>query len=254
MALEKIGFIGFGKMGSAIAKGLAKQGRTIFAYDPIAKCVDSEYYQSFDEVVKNSDLIILATKPQYICESIEKALPLISSNQIILSIAAGVTLEQMLLSAQKKVPLIRSMPNLPASVGKGVFALCYDDIILNDTQKEEVTELFSSIGTALVLKEEEIDAFTGLVGCGPGFVFHLMEGFYQAAVTMGFSHAQARELTVQTFDGSSELAKQETLSFYDLKQAVCSPKGVTIMGVNHLEEKAVNSAITNAILIAAKKK
>ncbi len=253
MTIGKIGFIGFGKMGSAIAKGLANQGKTIYAYDPIKEYVENEYYQSFEEVIKKSDLIILATKPQYICESIEKALPFISKNQIILSIAAGISMQEMLDTADKKVAIIRSMPNLPASVGKGVFALCFEDILLEENQKTQVLELFNSIGSALVLKEEEIDAFTGLVGCGPGFVFHLMEGFYQAAVTMGFSHSDARELTTQTFIGSAELAEQNKASFYDLKQAVCSPKGVTIMGVNHLEERAVKSAITNAILIAAKK-
>ncbi len=254
MALGKIGFIGFGKMGSSIAHGLAAKGKTIYAYDPLKTCVNDEYYQTFEDVVKKSDIIILATKPQYICESIEKALAFINENKIILSIAAGVTLDEMMKYAKGKVPVIRSMPNLPASVGKGVFALCFEDSLLSVEQKKDVEELFASIGSALVLKEEEIDAFTGLVGCGPGFVFHLMEGFYQAAVTMGFSHADARELTAQTFVGSSELASQSTDSFYDLKQAVCSPKGVTIMGVNHLEDKAVKSAITNAILIAAKKK
>lgn len=251
---KSIGFIGFGKMGKAIAKGLSSHGFTIYAYAPHKENVPAEYYQEYSELVKKSDILILAAKPQHICTNITQALPFLTEKKILVSIAAGVDISSMQEAAQGKSPIVRTMPNLPASIGKGVFALCFDDNLLKAEDKAVTKELFNLIGTSLILAEEEIDAFSGLVGCGPGFVFHLMEAFYEAGVTMGFSHKDARELTAQTFLGTAELAAQEEISFYDLKQQVCSPKGITIKGVNHLEKEAVKASLLDAILIASKKK
>ncbi len=250
----KIGFVGYGKMGSAMLRGLQKEVNTIYAYDPKKEIVPSKLYKEFNELIELCDIIILATKPPFICEVIKEALPRLNDAKVIISIAAGVDLSSMIRAVQGKCPIVRSMPNLPASVGKGVFGVCFDDVALVESQKIYVQKLFECIGSIKILNESELDAFTALVGCGPGFIFHFMEGFYQAAITLGFSHDDARELTVQTFIGSAELANQESISFYDLKQQVSSPKGVTLEGVNVLDDKAVKSAIRQAILAASKKK
>ncbi len=252
MALQNIGILGYGKMGSAIATGLAQHGKTIYAYNPHKEVVPANYYQEAVDVVAKSDIIILAAKPHRISTILETIVDHLTSDKLILSIAAGVEVGVMKRNAHGKCPIIRSMPNLPAAVGKGVFALCFDDPALSETQKQEVEELFDLIGDVYILQEDKFDAFSGLVGSGPGFIFHVMEAFYEAAVTLGFSHKDARKVTIQTFSGSVGLAAKTPLSFYDLKQQVCSPKGITIQGVNHLEKKAVKSDIVTAILKAAK--
>ncbi len=255
MIKKKIGLVAFGKMNSAIFYGLKEHCQNISVYNPTKEKVPSGFYKDFEDLIKSSDVVILGAKPQYILENIKQALPFLTKDKVFISIAAGIEVQSMKNAIENKASVVRSMPNLPVSIGKGVFALCFDDPLLNEEQKKEITEIFQLVGSVIALAEKEIDAFSGLVGCGPGFIFHLMEGFYQAAVTMGFSHKDARELTSQTFVGSTLLAeKEKDTSFYDLKQQVCSPKGITIKGVNHLEEKAVNSAITNAILIAGKYK
>ncbi len=252
MALQNIGIIGYGKMGSAIATGLAAHGKTIYAYNPHKEIVPEKYYQEIESLVRKSDLIILAAKPHRITGIIESLVDFLNKDQILLSIAAGVEIHTMRKDSHGVCPVVRTMPNLPAAVGKGVFALCFDDPKLSEESKKDVEDLFALIGDIYVLPEEKIDAFSGLVGSGPGFIFHIMEAFYEAAVTMGFSHKDARKVTVQTFTGSIALAGRTPLSFYDLKQQVCSPKGITIQGVNHLEANAVKSNIVQAILKASK--
>ncbi len=250
----KIGFVGYGKMGSAILKGLKKEGKEVYAYDVKKESVPAEIYKDFNNLIEISDIIIIATKPQFVCESIKNAIPNLNDAKIIVSIAAGIDLTSMIRAVEGKCSIVRSMPNLPASIGKGVYGLCFDDIALVESQKIYIQKLFNSIGSTMILAENDIDAFTAVVGCGPGFIFHFMEGFYQAAITLGFSHDIARELTVQTYLGTAELANNEDLSFYDLKLQVCSPKGVTIEGVNLLEDRSVKSAIRDAIIASSKKK
>ncbi len=252
MAIQNIGIVGYGKMGSAIATGLASHGKTIYAYNPHKEIVPEKYYTEIEELVKKSDLIILAAKPHRISGIIEGMVDYLSSDKILLSIAAGVEIHSMKKDSRGKCPVVRTMPNLPAAVGKGVFALCFDDPKLPEEAKKEIAELFDLVGEIYILPEDKIDAFSGLVGSGPGFIFHIMEAFYEAAVTMGFSHKDARKVTVQTFAGTISLAARTPLSFYDLKQQVCSPKGITIKGVNYLEKNAAKSHIVNAILKAAK--
>ncbi len=252
MAVQNIGFIGFGKMGKAIGRALIKHGKTIYAYTPHQENVDPKHYQNFEDVIKNSDVIIMAAKPQHIIKNIEDAYDYLTRDKIVISIAAGVPLNLMQKAAGGKAPIVRSMPNLPAAVGKGLFALCFDDPSISEAQRAEITELFNLIGSTQILKENMIDAFTGLAGSGPGIVFHFMEAFYEAAVTLGFSHKEARKLTSETFLGTAALATQSTYSFYDLKMQVCSPGGVTIQGINLLEKESVKSDIVQAILIAAK--
>ncbi len=254
MSIQTVGIIGYGKMGGAIGKGLEQHGKTIYAHGPHKESIPEEYYLELKELVNKSDIIILASKPHHISANLEQLSTLVTRDKIVLSIAAGVEIHAMKRDIHAKCPIVRAMPNLPAAVGKGVFGLCFDDPALNEGQKADVESLFHLIGSVYIIPEDKFDAFSGLVGSGPGFIYHIMESFYEAAVTLGFSHKDARKITVQTFYGSVVLAGQTPNSFYDLKQQICSPKGITIKGINHLEEKAVKSDMVNAILIAAKQK
>ena len=150
-------------------------------------------------------------------------------------------------------PVVRTMPNLPVIVGKGVFALCFDDPSLSEARKAELLALFQKLGMAVVLPERLFPAFTSLVGCGPAFVFLFMEGLLNAGITMGLKASDSRELIAAMVEGTAKLALESGESFADLRVKVCSPAGTTIRGVNHLERNAVPGHVADAVLEALKR-
>ncbi len=145
------------------------------------------------------------------------------------------------------------MPNTPALIGKGVFALCFDHPELTSEQKETVLSIFSSLGKTYVLEEKLFDGFTAMIGSGPAFVFLILESFVQAGITLGFTARQSKEMALALFEGSVELAQKETLTLSELKEMVSSPAGTTIYGLNKMEEKGLRTAILEGILASFKR-
>ena len=145
------------------------------------------------------------------------------------------------------------MPNLPVIVGRGVFALCFDDEALDDPRRKELLALFQLMGMALALPEAQFPAFSSLVGCGPAFVLLFMEGLLNAGITMGLKAPVSRELIAAMVEGTARLALESGESFADLRVRVCSPSGTTIRGVNHMERCAVPGHVTDAVLEALKR-
>ena len=145
------------------------------------------------------------------------------------------------------------MPNTPALVGKGVFALCFDDPALDAARGEELLAMFRLMGLAVVLPEAQFPAFSSLVGCGPAFALLFMEGLLNAGITMGLKASVSRDLIAAMVEGTARLALESGESFADLRVKVCSPSGTTIRGVNHMERCAVPGHVTDAGLEALKR-
>lgn len=257
----KIGFIGAGNMGGALIKGLSAQKQFILnVYDldsqkieNLSQEADFLIAESVQELSKNSDYIILAVKPQHISSVINQILPQLGSRKCLISIAAGIKLESLAQFSQNLCPLVRVMPNTPALIGKGVFALCFDHPELTSEQKETVLSIFSSLGKTYVLEEKLFDGFTAMIGSGPAFVFLILESFVQAGITLGFTAKQSKEMALALFEGSVELAQKETLTLSELKEMVSSPAGTTIYGLNKMEEKGLRTAILEGILASFKR-
>ena len=258
----KIGCIGCGNMGGGVLKGLVPHGEyELFGHDHTrakVEALDAEghrvaWAESPRALAEAADIIILAVKPYQMDAMLEEIRPALDGSKVVLSLAAAVSQEKLMQGAGGLCPVVRTMPNLPVIVGKGVFALCFDDPSLSEARKAELLDVFQKLGMAVVLPERLFPAFTSLVGCGPAFVFLFMEGLLNAGITMGLKASDSRELIAAMVEGTAKLALGSGESFADLRVKVCSPAGTTIRGVNHLERNAVPGHVADAVLEALKR-
>jgi len=257
--MKRFGFIGLGNMGGAIARGLASGGGfDLHGFDPNeGMCRNSAdimtIHQSARELAGNSDYVLLAVKPQVMHPVLADLVPALGPDTCLISIAAGVTLAQLVSWSGGGCPVVRVMPNTPAMVGKGVYALCFDHQLVDATCRRTIEETFASIGQAHVLPEKLFDAYTGLIGSGPAYVYAFMEGLIDAGVTLGLTRAQATSMVAGLVSGSALMAEAEGVHPTLLKEMVTSPGGTTIAGLNALDEHRFKFALSQAVMAAARR-
>ena len=252
-----IGCIGCGSMGGAILAGIAAgAGHTLYGYDPdrermrplIAKGVKS--MADMTSLVRGSGVVLVALKPYMVEQVLREIAPHLKPETLLISVAAGMSLSRLQQAVGGVCPVVRVMPNTPALVGAGVFAVCLDDPALTPKQKKMVLELFGAIGTTIELPDEKFNAFTAVFGAGPAYVFHMMQSLTQAAVTLGLTKADAAPLVTALFAGSAKLAQGSEAGFAELQDMVCSPGGVTICGINHMDRLGIRGHMVDAALAA----
>lgn len=259
-----LGCIGCGNMGGAVVKGLASHhALRLLGHDHTRAKVDAlspadqpglvEWAESPEDLAEAADIIVLAVKPHQMAAMLKRIRPRLDGTKLVISLAAAFSLAQLRDGVEGACPVVRVMPNLPALVGKGVFALCLDDPALTDARKTLLRDLFGLLGLAVALPEEKFSAFSSLVGCGPAYVCLFMEGLHNAAVALGFKADVAKELVAATVEGTARLAQDSPESFADMRTRVCSPGGVTIYAVNHLERTAVRGHVADAVLEAMRR-
>jgi pyrroline-5-carboxylate reductase len=257
--MKRFGFIGLGNMGGAIARGLAAGGKfSLHGFDPSAgMCRKSEDIMTIHpdarELAASSDFVLLAVKPQVMRSVLAGLAPALGPETCLISIAAGVTLSQLVEWSGNVCPVVRVMPNTPAMVGKGVYALCFDHDRVDEARRQAVTDAFASIGQAHVLPEKLFDAYTGLIGSGPAYVYAFMEGLIDAGVTLGLTRAQATSMVAGLVAGSALMAEADGAHPTMLKEMVTSPGGTTIAGLNALDEHRFKFALSQAVLAAARR-
>ncbi len=251
------GAIGCGNMGSAIINALGQLPKTkVIGYDPnesnlqvLAKSCALEICQNELEVAKKAEIILIGVKPYGVEKVLEQISQVLNPNKIIVSMAAGISLEKMRIASRGVCPVVSIMPNTPAMVGAGCCALCFDDPKLSEEQKKLLQEYFSKISITTILTEEQMPQFSALLGSGPAFVFYFQEAMQEAAIRLGFSQADSKQLIDQLFAGCAKLSQsQPEANYAKLRLNVCSPKGSSIVGVNTLDQKAVKSGIIECIL------
>lgn len=256
-----IGFIGAGVMARALGKGLISE-QVVAASDLICSAPTREEGQPFldsfpgarwtvdnSEVLRSSDLTILAVKPQVFA----KALPLLksaSAGKLILSIAAGMTLQRIQGWLDPSARIVRAMPNTPMQIGLGA-SVYAGDARVTSSDYELVHRILSSAGKAWRVEENQIDAVTALSGSGPAYVFHFIDAMTRGGVALGLTAELAQNLAVQTMLGSAQLAAQSPLAPLELAQQVKSPGGTTVAGCAILEKNdALNSLIARCMAAA----
>ena len=176
------------------------------------------------------DVVVIAVKPQLIPTVMEQNGDIIRNAEMVLSIAAGVSMETLEKELGDK-PIIRMMPNMPASIQKGLSGL-YGNSHCTDAHKALVTDLASRNGELVWLNEEdEIDRFTAIAGSGPGYIFEFLRVFSKAAMEMGFSEEEARKLAIGTVSGTAEMAAQSDKTLEELRDSVTSKNGTTYAGL-----------------------
>lgn len=250
-----IGFIGVGNMGSAIIRGLAQEkSLTLHGIDldqaklkVLAKECGLKIQKSIKDLVAACDYVLLAVKPQHAEEALKESASALKG-KVLLSIAAGIPQARLKAMCGGKCPVVRIMPNTPALVGEGVFALCLDDDRLKKPQKDFLTGLFGKLGQVHVLPEKQFDAFTAVVGSGPAYVFAFMEALVDAAVYLGLPRDAATTMVKGLFTGSAKLAAESPLHLAQLRDMVTSPGGTTIRALQHMDRMAVSGSIVDAVI------
>ncbi|UCG78177.1 MAG: pyrroline-5-carboxylate reductase [Nitrospirota bacterium] len=254
----KIGFIGGGKMAEAIIKGLRDGGvRDLVFYDRSSsrtKYIKKEYKikgsKNNTEVVKSSDVILLAVKPGDAGKVARSIKADITKDKLIVSVAAGISMAYLRYNLGTD-RIIRVMPNTPAFVGKGITAIAASPMNL----KKDITlvqKIFESVGDVILLDEKYIDAVTALSGSGPAFVSLFVESLIDGAVRMGLNRADALTLALSTVEGSIEMLKSG-ISTSKLRDMVTSPGGTTAEGLFVLERDGFKGLIIDCIESACEK-
>ena len=258
---KKIGIIGCGNMGGAILYGALESGvlprENAYVYDinpammdkardwGVHLCADDE------EVCQSSDLILLAVKPQNAAEALSQCKKALNG-KAMMSIVAGVTVERLRNMIDGVPRILRIMPNTPAMVFEGAFALCSD----NDFAPEELDaakEIYASIGVVEMVPEHLIDAVCGLSGGGPAYVAMFIEAMADGGVKQGLPRATAYRLAAQTCLGSAKMLLDMNLHPGQLKDMVTSPGGTTIEGCEALEKGGMRAAVMECINAGAEK-
>ena len=252
----KYGFIGCGNMGGALARALSKTTKNIMLSDYLpekAKELANELGCSFgtnEDVANNCDRIFLGVKPQVMRETVAEISDVIKNKKpLLITMAAGLKLDTITEFVGDKVPVIRIMPNTPVSVGAGMILYCRNSLVSDGDLQSFVSDMKYS-GTLDLIDEELIDAGCSVSGCGPAFMFMFIDALAKAGESIGLSREQAIKYAATTMLGSAKLLLNSDKTPEELKQAVCSKGGSTIMGVNTFEdgglyeltEKAVNAS------------
>ena len=246
----KLGFIGCGNMAQAMITGILTQKvvspQELIVSNPreekTAKLKDEfGIITTTDnkEVAKQSDILVLSVKPQVYPAVIKEIRDEVSSEQIIVTIAAGVSME----AAERQFgKIVRVMPNTPALVGEGMSGLCCNEYVTEE-EFDRVHKIFESFGKAEKITENLMDAVVGVSGSGPAYVYMFIEAMADAAVAQGLPRKQAYTFAAQTLLGSAKMVLETGQHPGELKDAVCSPAGTTIEAVNVLEKKGMRSLI-----------
>lgn len=258
--MKKVAIIGCGNMGGAIARGLATlhadAAKWLYLCDTSEQKLAS-FKTEFSlpgssdlaRVVKDAHTIILALKPFAILDALKGVIESFSNNPLLISVAAGIKIEQMRNVLGDSVRYARVMPNLPCLIGQGISGIYAEEEDLN-----QVRSIFSAIGDSVVVRQEsDLDTVTGLSGCGPAFTFYLIDALARGGVERGLSREDALLLATQTVLGSAELLKQSVHSPQELIAQVATPGGSTLAGLKVLEENKAAQAFTQAVIAASKR-
>lgn len=258
----KVGFIGAGNMGTALMNAANQiPDVEIYVYDTdkskATLLVDKigANYMSSKEIAECCDYIFLAVKPGIIPTVAKNLSPSLKnrSGYTVVSMAAGISLEKLEAAfTGVNAPIIRIMPNTPASIGKGMTLWCKNERVLENAA-EGFEKIMSKSGSLDEIPEKLIDAASALSGCGPAFVYMFIEALADGAVECGLPRDKALRYASETLIGAADMVKYDGRHPEELKDAVCSPGGSTIAGVHALEEGAFRAAASSAVIAAYKK-
>lgn len=256
-SFSRIGLVGFGNIGSACAEAIAdKPGFRVLVYDQkkskLKAAKATIKAKSLEEVIRKSKIIILAIKPQDLDFFLAQGQKLILKYKpLLVSLMAGVSLDLI----QRKLPQVkvaRAMPNLAIKVKEGLVFISRGTQIKGADLKK-LKKIFSLMGQVVEVKETFMDKVTALIGSGPGFIFYLMDIFYQQISQLGFRPKAAKEITCQLFFGSASLASNSKKSFRQLLADVASAKGTTAAGISFFKKVGLEKRVVGGIEAASKR-
>ncbi len=261
---KKIGFIGCGNMGEALISGLVLSGaakpENIICSDVRQDQLEiiHEKYKiatttSNLEVIQKAQIVIYATKPQILHTVLKETAAELDMSKLIISIAAGVPLAAIESCLDKKLRLIRVMPNICAFVKESATAIAAGKNVL-EGDIELAKAVFDSVGKSVFIQENVLmDAFTGLSGSGPAYIFMIIDAMADAGVKMGLSRKDSLFLSTQTVMGAAKMLLESNQHPGQLKDMVTSPGGTAIAGIHTLEQGGLRTTMINAVEAASKR-
>jgi len=259
----KIGFLGAGKMATALAKGFVRAEiafpKEICAADPheaarrhFSEELGAQTVASNLAVAQAATVLILATKPDQVAAALAEISGAVTGNHVLISIAAGVTLAKLEAALPDGARVIRVMPNTPALVGEGASAFALGNSA-TAADSELAKKLLSAVGLALQVKESLLDAVTGLSGSGPAYVYQFIEALSDGGVAAGLPRDIATKLAAQTVLGGAKMVLETGEHPGALKDQVTSPGGTTIEGLHALEKGKLRATVISAVRAATEK-
>lgn len=260
----RVGFIGAGKMASALAQGFikgqaVKSASHVSASCPIAdkhllehmKQMGCQTFHCNKELMECSDVVILAVKPQIMPLVLPDIKSLVAA-KLMVSIAAGVKLSQLQADLNPDSKIVRLMPNTPCIVREGVSVFCSGPKVTKE-DSQTVKQLFGTVGQIDEVKESMIDAVTGVSGSGPAYMYLIIEAMADGGVKQGLPRDLAYKLAAQTMVGAGRMVLDTNTHPAVLKDEVCSPGGTTITALDMLEKSGLRTSIMQAVEAATKR-
>ena len=253
--MVKIGFIGMGNMGNAILNGLLKTHRPedmIFSaahqdkMEAVTARTKVPHAGSNRECAKAVKYLILAVKPQYFDAVFSEIRDVVTPEQVVISLAPGVTISNITERLGGNVRVVRAMPNTPAMLGEGMTGISCREGSCTEGEKGTVRDMFSSCGRVEMVEERLMDAVGCVSGSSPAFVYMFIEALADGGVKYGLPRKTAYAMAAQTVLGSAKMILETGKHPGQLKDEVCSPGGTTIAGVSALEEYGLRNALIKA--------
>lgn len=262
LASPRIGFLGTGKMATAMARGFVANGipgSHVYAANPNATSVEAFKTEVSSDVVgavsltqwiNEVDILFLAVKPHVMPRVLAGISDSIPSKVLVVSVAAGLSIQQLEGWLPDACRVIRVMPNTPCLVGKGASGISKGSRA-TEADLQAVSNLMETVGMVACVEERLLDAVTGLSGSGPAYVFQMIEALSDGGVKMGLPRAMATELAARTLIGAASMVLETGQHPGELKDAVTSPGGTTIAALHALEKAGLRSALIDAVEASA---
>lgn len=261
--MTKIGILGLGKMGEALVKGIERSGHKK-KYSLMASSRSKENAADAEKrlgikcvtdnkkLVANADVVILCVKPHQAQGVLEDLASTFTPDHLIISVCASLTTGQISEWSGKRAAVVRAMPNTPCLIGEGMTVFCSGPRVLEEHMKL-TSAIFSTVGQVVSLEEHLMDGVTGLSGCGPAYIYLVIEALSEAGVKVGLPRQVATLLAAQTIVGSAKMVLDRGEHPAALKDEVTTPAGCTIDGLMALEEGKLRVTLIKAVLAAAKR-
>ena len=257
------GFIGTGNMGGALAAAVSRRcapaevmlaNRTRAKAETLAASLGCAVGENA-EVAASCRYLFLGVKPQGMAALLSELAPVLrvrTDRFLLVTMAAGLSMETVAAMTGMAVPIIRIMPNTPVSAGEGMI-LYTANALVTETELSVFADALSPAGTLDRIDEEKLDAASVISGCGPAFMFLFAKAMADAGVSLGLDAEKSRVYAEQTMLGAAKLALTTGSDLNELKRAVCSPGGTTIEGVRHFEENGLASLVSDAVAASYKR-
>ncbi len=262
MKNQKICVIGCGNLGRSIVKGLLNNDvfspnhvtATRRNIDLIADLATEGATVTSDncEAVKNSNIILIAVKPYNVGKIIKEIKgEIIEGKHVLVSLATGLTTEEISEMLDHKIPVFRAMPNIAANISESTTCICSKNASLEETKN--IKAVFDCVGESLIINEELMEAATILGACGIAFVFRFIRAMIQGGIQIGFDANTAKQIVSQTVKGAAEMLQINNDHPESEIDKVTTPKGCTIVGLNEMEHQGFSSALIKGIVTSFQK-